>query len=134
MVTISIITITLTIPNHTFEVSSFLVRFSCAQVFANTTALEAVSVHGTNPQNLIEKIMRMRIYACMYWKESCFGLTAETLVDKAMDLTYVGGSYGGNQKPSPFICLILKMLQIQPDKEIVLEFIKNEDYKCVHVY
>ena len=70
----------------------------------------------------------------MYWKESCFGLTAETLVDKAMDLTYVGGSYGGNQKPSPFICLILKMLQIQPDKEIVLEFIKNEDYKCVHVY
>lgn len=83
-------------------------------VFANSTALEAVSVHGTNPQNLIEKIMRMRIYACMFWKEKCFGLTAETLVDQAMDLTYVGGSYGGNQKPCPFICLILKMLQIQP--------------------
>jgi pre-mRNA-splicing factor 38A len=96
---------------------------------ANTTDPFASSVHGTNPQNLIEKIMRMRIYANMYWKEHCFGLTAETLVDKAMSLTHIGGPYGGNQKPCPFLCLTLKMLQIQPDREIIIEFIKNEDYK-----
>jgi len=35
------------------------------------------------------------------------------------------------QKPSKFLCLILKMLQIQPEKEIVYEFIKNADYKYV---
>ena len=40
--------------------------------------------------------------------------------------------YGGNKKPSKFICLVLKMLQIQPEKEIVVEFIKNEEYRCVH--
>lgn len=56
---------------------------------------------------------------------------AETLVDKAMALRHVGGTYGGNKKPTPFICLILKMLQIQPEKEIIIEFIKNEDYKYV---
>lgn len=64
-----------------------------------------------------------------YWKEHCFGLTAETLVDKAMALTHLGGTFGGNMQPTKFLCLVLKMLQIQPEKEIIIEFIKNDDYK-----
>lgn len=56
-------------------------------------------------------------------------VAAETLVDKAMELDHFGGTYGGNRKATPFMCLTLKMLQIQPEKEIVVEFIKNEDYK-----
>eukprot|EP00002_Diphylleia_rotans_P009881 TRINITY_DN2023_c0_g1_i3.p1 TRINITY_DN2023_c0_g1~~TRINITY_DN2023_c0_g1_i3.p1 ORF type:complete len:254 (-),score=53.13 TRINITY_DN2023_c0_g1_i3:916-1677(-) len=98
---------------------------------ANKTDPSAFTVHGTNPQNLIEKILRSRIYSHRYWKEHCFALTAETLVDKAVDLRAIGGSYGGNQQPTKFICLILKMLQLQPDREIIIEFIKNEDYKYV---
>ena len=39
--------------------------------------------------------------------------------------------FGGNIKPTPFLCLVLKMLQIQPEKDIVIEFIKNEDFKYV---
>lgn len=39
--------------------------------------------------------------------------------------------YGGNVKPTPFLCLILKMLQIQPEKDIIVEFIKNEEFKYV---
>jgi len=54
---------------------------------------------------------------------------AELLVDKAMALDHIGGVYGGNIKPTPFLCLILKMLQIQPHKDIVIEFIKNPEYK-----
>ena len=57
---------------------------------------------------------------------SCVG---EYLVDKAMGLDHVGGVFSGNIKPTPFICLILKMLQIQPSKDIVIEFIKNPDFK-----
>ena len=56
-------------------------------------------------------------------------LAAELLVDRAMDLDHVGGVVGGNIKPTPFLCLILKMLQIQPSKDIIIEFIKNPDYK-----
>ena len=56
-------------------------------------------------------------------------LIAELLVDEAMALDFVGGVIGGNVKPTPFICLILKMLQIQPSKDIIIEFIKNPDYK-----
>ncbi|CAI5491976.1 unnamed protein product [Closterium sp. Naga37s-1] len=100
---------------------------------ANRTDPRARTVHGTNPQNLVEKILRAKIYQNIYWKEQCFGLTAETLVDKAMDLDHFGGTFGGNRKPTPFMCLILKMLQIQPEKEIVVEFIKNSDYKYVRL-
>lgn len=98
---------------------------------ANITDASVHSVRGMDPQNLIEKIMRNRIYSCMYWKEQCFGLTAETLVDKAVELSHIGGTYGGNQQPTPFLCLLLKMLQLQPELEIVLEFIRNEDYKYI---
>lgn len=46
-------------------------------------------------QNLVEKILRTKIYNTMYWKEHCFALTAESLVDKAVELHFVGGTYGG---------------------------------------
>ncbi|KAL0422068.1 UNVERIFIED_CONTAM: Pre-splicing factor 38 [Sesamum latifolium] len=50
-----------------------------------------------------------------------------------MELDHLGGTHGGNRKPTPFMCLVMKMLQIQPDKEIVVEFIKNPEYKYVRV-
>jgi pre-mRNA-splicing factor 38A len=99
----------------------------------NQTDPFAESVHGTNPQYIVEKITRTKIYNTNYWKEECFGLTAEKLVDKALSLKYCGGTYGGACKPTKFMCLVLKMLQLQPEKEIVLEFIKNEDFKYVRV-
>lgn len=42
---------------------------------ANKTHKDAISVHGTNPQYLIEKIIRTRIYESRYWKEDCFALS-----------------------------------------------------------
>ncbi|KAH8507241.1 hypothetical protein H0E87_009667 [Populus deltoides] len=41
-----------------------------------------------------------------------------------MELDHLGGNYGGNRKPTPFMCLVTKVLQIQPEKDIVVEFIK----------
>ena len=100
---------------------------------ANRTVKEAKVVHGTNPQYLVEKIIRTRIYESRYWKEECFGLSAADVFDKAIHLRFMGGIYGGNIKPSPFLCLTLKMLQIQPDKDIIIHFIgkMGETYKYV---
>ncbi|KIZ06700.1 Pre-mRNA-splicing factor 38A [Monoraphidium neglectum] len=100
---------------------------------ANRTDKFAKSIHGTNPQNLVEKITRNKIQASVYWKEKCFGLSAETLIDRAVELRSVGGMYGEPNKPTEFVCLILKMLQIQPDFDIVVELIRNEDYKYVRL-
>ena len=81
----------------------------------------------------MERITRDKVYAMTYWKEKCFGVSAEALVDLAVDLRAVGGIYGGNNRATEFLCLTLKLLQIQPEKEIILEFIKNEDHKYVRL-
>ena len=59
---------------------------TCFKIMANRTVKGASTIKGTNPQFLIEKIIRSRIYECRYWKEECFALTAELLVDKALEL------------------------------------------------
>jgi hypothetical protein len=57
---------------------------------------------------------------------------AETLIDKAIELNSIGGVYG-NQRPTHFLCLLLKLLQIQPEKEILLEYLQAEDFKYAEV-
>jgi len=99
---------------------------------ANVTDPLARPIHGTNPQNLIEYITRQRIYDSQYWKEHLFGCTAADVAEKAaIQLKAIGGSYGGNAKPTRFLSLVLKMLQIQPDDDIVYELIANENFKYV---
>ena len=51
---------------------------------ANRTVKDADTIKGTNPQYLVEKIIRSRVYDSKYWKENCFALTAELLVDKVL--------------------------------------------------
>jgi pre-mRNA-splicing factor 38A len=55
---------------------------------------------------------------------------AETIVDKAIILDSIGGVYG-NQKPTEFLSLTLKMLTLQPEKAILLEYLKAEEFKLV---
>jgi len=100
---------------------------------ANATDKAARAVHGTNPQNLLENIVRQKIYDLPYWKNECFALTAETLVERAVELRCVGGTTGGTRKASRFLCLTLKLLQIQPEAEIVLEYIRNEEFKYLRL-
>ena len=98
---------------------------------ANVTDPLAAALHGTDPQNLMEYIVRQKIYDSRYWKEECFGLTAVTVLEKASSLSNIGASFGGNRQPTKFLCLVLKLLQIQPDEELVDEFIAQEDFKYV---
>lgn len=86
------------------------------------------AVHNLNPTLLIEKIIRERIQDSAYWKEQCFGLTAATLCDRALELKVLGGQYG-NQKVTPFICLVFKLIQLQPEEEIIMEYLTQKDFK-----
>ena len=100
---------------------------------SNKTVNGAKTVHGSDPQLLVEKITRERIYSSLYWKEKCFGLTAETLLDRALELSSAGASYGAQQKPTEFLCLLLKLLQLQPAEEIVLTYIAAEEHKYLRL-
>ena len=58
-----------------------------------------------------------------------FACLAESLIDRAIELQAIGGVYGNN-KPAEFMCLLLKLLQIQPEKEILVEYLQAEEFKC----
>lgn len=44
----------------------------------------------------------------------------------------IGGVYA-NQRPTEFLCLTLKLLQLQPEKEILIEYLTAEEFKYVHL-
>lgn len=88
----------------------------------------ATSIHHVNPALLIEKILRERIFESLYWKEYCFGLTVATLCDRAVELQYVGGTYA-NHRVTPFICVLFKLVLLQPRREIVMEYLNQQDFK-----
>ena len=87
------------------------------------------TIHNVNPAHLLEKAVRDRIVDSYYWKESCFAINEATLCDRAATLNSLGGTYGGAQKPTPFLCLALKLLQLTPSKEIILEYLHQEEFK-----
>jgi pre-mRNA-splicing factor 38A len=80
-------------------------------------------IRGQNPALLFEKGVRERITESYYWKEQCFGLNAASLCDRAGDLKFIGGTAGINGKPTPFLCLAFKLLQLVPEKAIILEYL-----------
>ncbi|KAK2875067.1 hypothetical protein FQN49_001807 [Arthroderma sp. PD_2] len=84
-------------------------------------------IRGVNPATLFEKAVRDRITDSYYWKEQCFGLNAATLCDRAVELTHIGGTYGVGQKPTPFLCLAFKLLQLAPEKDVILEYLNFHD-------
>lgn len=86
-------------------------------------------IRGQNPALLMEKAVRDRITNSQYWLERCFGLNEATVCDRAVELTFLGGTYGAQQKPAPFLCLAFKLLQLTPPKDIILEYLHQPDFK-----
>lgn len=61
--------------SHTFFLSFLFLFRSTLVPMANQTVRDARAIHGTNPQFIVDKIIRSRIYETIYWKEQCFALT-----------------------------------------------------------
>ncbi|KAL9112760.1 MAG: hypothetical protein Q9227_003063 [Pyrenula ochraceoflavens] len=88
-------------------------------------------IRGQNPALLLEAGLRDRITDSLYWKEQCFGLNAATLLDRAVELNAIGGTYGVGMKPTPFICLVFKLLTLVPERAVVMEYLRRggEEFK-----
>jgi hypothetical protein len=55
---------------------------------------------------------------------------AESLIDQAIALKAIGGVHD-RQTPTEFMCLTLKLLQLQPEREILIEYLLAEEFKWV---
>lgn len=99
-----------------------------ARRFFDSRGYTGLQIHNQNPVHLLEKPTRDRIITSYYWQEQCFAINEATLCDRATALTFIGGTYG-QQKPSPFLCLTMKLLQLMPGRDIVLEYLNQTEFK-----
>ncbi|KAK3167483.1 hypothetical protein OEA41_010610 [Lepraria neglecta] len=99
-----------------------------ARRFFDSRGYTGPQIHNQNPVHLLEKPTRDRIITSYYWQEQCFAINEATLCDRAAAMTFIGGTYG-QQKPSPFLCLTMKLLQLMPRRDIVLEYLNQTELK-----
>lgn len=83
----------------------------------------------SNNLNLLEQILRNKVFSSLYWKEKCFALTSETLIDNALELKFIGGMISTTNQPCDFICLLVKLMQLKPSEEILDEYLSIPEYK-----
>mmetsp|Transcript_3279 Transcript_3279/g.5753 ORF Transcript_3279/g.5753 Transcript_3279/m.5753 type:complete len:262 (+) Transcript_3279:41-826(+) len=100
---------------------------------ANRTDPLARRAHGGDPQQLIEKTVRERIYSSRFWKEQCFGLDVAGVISVCLKtIDFIGGTvFSGNVTPCPFLCILLKLLQLGPDEDVALQLIEQVELKYV---
>ncbi|KAH8162658.1 hypothetical protein CIB48_g5585 [Xylaria polymorpha] len=85
----------------------------------------ALAPNGLNPATIMEKAVRERIVDSYFWKEQCFGVNEADIVDRVVShVSFIGGTYGDSQKPSPFLCLAFKLLQLAPGDDVLEAYLK----------
>ncbi|KAK3310768.1 PRP38 family-domain-containing protein [Chaetomium strumarium] len=81
--------------------------------------------NGLNPATIMEKAVRERIIESYFYKEQCFGVNEADIVDRVVEhVHFIGGVYGTVQKPTPFLCLAFKLLQLAPGDDVLDEYLR----------
>ncbi|KAK4102162.1 PRP38-domain-containing protein [Parathielavia hyrcaniae] len=82
--------------------------------------------NGLNPATIMEKAVRERIVDSYFYKEQCFGVNEADIVDRVVEhVDFIGGVTGTVQKPTPFLCLAFKLLQLAPGDDVVDEYLRH---------
>ncbi|KAG5924548.1 hypothetical protein E4U61_000106 [Claviceps capensis] len=92
----------------------------------------ALAPNGLNPATIMEKAVRDRIVESHFYMEQCFAVNEADIIDRVVEhVTFVGGTYGDSQKPSPFLCLAFKLLELGPSDEVLAEYLSygGEQFK-----
>ncbi|TEA14986.1 Pre-mRNA-splicing factor 38 [Colletotrichum sidae] len=86
----------------------------------------SLAPNGENPATIMEKAVRERIIKSEYYLAQCFALNEADIVDRVVeDVTCVGGTYGVTQKPTTFLCLAFKLLQLAPSDDVVQTYLAH---------
>ncbi|KOS21132.1 Pre-mRNA-splicing factor 38A [Escovopsis weberi] len=84
----------------------------------------SLAPNGLNPANIMEKAVKDRIVDSYFYKEQCFALNEADIVDRVVEhVSFIGGTHGAAQRPSPFLCLAFKLLELGPSDDIVREYL-----------
>lgn len=80
----------------------------------------SLAPNGLNPATIMEKAVKDRIVDSYFYKEQCFALNEADIIDRVVEhVSFIGGTHGVTQKPSPFLCLAFKLLELGPSDAIL---------------
>lgn len=72
-----------------------------------------------NKANLVEPIVRHRVQDSLFYKQHLHLTNEQTILNVIVDhVQFVGGTDSSN-RPSPFLCCLVRLLEIEPSPEIV---------------
>eukprot|EP00127_Corallochytrium_limacisporum_P004140 Clim_evm85s157 gene=Clim_evmTU85s157 len=81
----------------------------------------------------IDRVLRQRILVSVYFKEKCYGLNAATLCDRAVELDCYGGVWNATGAPTAFLCLLERLIQLEPELGIIEEYIRQAEFKYLRI-
>lgn len=72
-----------------------------------------------NKANLVEPIVRHRVQDSLFYKQYLHLTNEQTILNVIVDhVQFVGGT-DSNNRPSPFLCCLVRLLEIEPSSDIV---------------
>lgn len=81
-----------------------------------------------NKANLVSPIVRHRIQDSLFYKQHLHLTNELTIVPVVVDFVqYVGGTDEGG-RPAPFLCCLLRLLELQPSDEIINIYLTQNGY------
>ncbi|KND87804.1 Pre-mRNA-splicing factor 38A [Tolypocladium ophioglossoides CBS 100239] len=102
---------------------SDIVRADARRFLDERGSTAALAPNGLNPATIMEKAVKDRIVDSYFYKEQCFALNEADIVDRVVEhVSFIGGTHGAAQKPSPFLCLAFKLLELSPSDAILREY------------
>lgn len=84
-------------------------------------------IHGQNAAHLISKIIRERILDSVYYKLNCQSLGLLDWMEECARSCVLVGVYENETKtkPTKFMCLLFRLIHLEPDNEIVEYLIRG---------
>lgn len=96
---------------------------------ANQTDEAALHTLGTDPQTFLSPITRTAIQTSPFWNHTLFGTNVADIALLSSTLSHIGGTHGPNLAPTPFLCMLLKLLQLFPYHPEIQVFLHQHHFK-----
>lgn len=81
-----------------------------------------------NKAHLVEPIIRHRIQDSLFYKQHLFSTNELSIVPVIVrEVQYIGGT-DSSGRPSPFLCCLLRMLELEPSDDILSLYLRQNGY------
>lgn len=82
-----------------------------------------------NKAYLVDAILRQRVQDSLFYKQHLYATNESSWAEVVVnEVQYVGGLDSSN-RPSPFLCCFVRMLEIEPSLEIVHEYLDQGGFR-----